>query len=90
VGQQKFVWPASFALARAYVDQLERSRGLASGRISAVRLALTGAESASGMQRRDALTQLAGQLDADATGAGDAAKVRKLATAVRDLAGATR
>ena len=24
-GQQRFVWPASFALARAYLDQLERS-----------------------------------------------------------------
>ena len=28
-GQPKFVWPPSFALARAYVDQLERSKGLA-------------------------------------------------------------
>ena len=27
-GQPKFVWPPSFALARAYVDQLERSSGL--------------------------------------------------------------
>src|SRR5206468_3345102 len=36
-GQQKFVWPPSFALARAYVDQLERSAGLAPSRISAVR-----------------------------------------------------
>ena len=27
--QQKFVWPPSFALARAYLDQLERSNGLA-------------------------------------------------------------
>ena len=26
--QPKFTWPASFALARAYVDQLERSNGL--------------------------------------------------------------
>ena len=26
--QQKFVWPPSFALARAYLDQLERSKGL--------------------------------------------------------------
>ena len=26
--QQRFVWPPSFALARAYVDQLERSKGL--------------------------------------------------------------
>ena len=31
-GQQQLVWPPSFALARAYVDQLERSNGLAPGR----------------------------------------------------------
>ena len=27
--QRKFVWPASFAKARAYLDQLERDNGLA-------------------------------------------------------------
>ena len=27
-GQPKFVWPPSFALARAYVDQLERNKCL--------------------------------------------------------------
>ena len=26
--QRKFLWPPSFALARAYLDQLERSNGL--------------------------------------------------------------
>ena len=26
--QQKFLWPPSFALAKAFVDQLERSNGL--------------------------------------------------------------
>ena len=30
-GQPKLVWPPSFALARAYVDQLERSQGLEAG-----------------------------------------------------------
>ena len=29
--QRKFVWPASFAKARAFLDQLERSNGLAAG-----------------------------------------------------------
>lgn len=86
-GQPKMVWPPSFPLARAYVDQLERSKGLAAGRISAVRQALSGAESASGAARRDALTQLAAQLEGDARGA-SAAKVRKLSGAVRDLAAA--
>ena len=89
-GQPKFVWPASFALTRAYVDQLERSNGLAGGRISAVRAALGAAEKASGTQRRDALTQLATQLDADARGSSDAKKVTLLAGAVRDLANVSR
>src|SRR5215831_16623912 len=31
--QQKFVWPASFPLAKAYVDQLERSNGLPTAKI---------------------------------------------------------
>jgi hypothetical protein len=85
-GQPKFTWPPSFVLARAYVDQLERTNGLASARIAAVRQALASAESASGTQRRDALSQLATQLDADAATSADAAKVRTLAAAVRNLA----
>ncbi|MDQ6888596.1 MAG: hypothetical protein M3068_15105 [Gemmatimonadota bacterium] len=89
-GQPKLVWPASFSLARAYVDQLARSSGLAAGRISAVRQALSTAEQASAGQRRDALTQLATALDGDAGGAGDAGKVRMLAGAVRELAAASR
>jgi hypothetical protein len=89
-GQPKLVWPPSFALARAYVDQLARSNGLASGRIFSVRQALSNAESSSGAQRHDELTQLATQLDGDASSAGDAAKVRTLAGAVRGLAAASR
>jgi len=85
-GQQKFVWPPSFALARAYVDQLERSGGLASSRISAVRQQLASAESASGGSRARSLNALASQLDKDAGGSSDGAKVRTLASAVRDLA----
>ncbi|HEX3160926.1 MAG TPA: hypothetical protein VHQ45_20560 [Gemmatimonadaceae bacterium] len=85
-GQPQMVWPPSFALARAYVDQLERSNGLAAGRIASVRQALTSAERASGSERQGALTQLASQLDGDANGAGDAARVRMLAGAVKELA----
>ena len=85
-GQQQLVWPPSFALARAYVDQLERSKGLEAGRISAVREALNSAEKVSGAKRQVALTQLAVRLDDDAGGAGDPAKMRTLAGAVRELA----
>ncbi|HET7456995.1 MAG TPA: hypothetical protein VFJ74_05010 [Gemmatimonadaceae bacterium] len=88
--QPKIVWPPSFALARAYVDQLERSGGLAAARLSAVRDALAGAERATGGARGSALTALATQLDGDASSSSDGAKVRTLAAAVRDLASASR
>jgi len=84
--QMKLVWPPSFALARAYVDQLERSKGLSAARLAAVRQALTGAERASGAQRTGALSSLASQIDGDAAASSDGAKVRALAGAVRDLA----
>jgi len=84
-GQPKFVWPASFSLARAYVDQLERSGGLSASRIAAVRQSLSSAEQASGSARGSALSQLASQIDSDANSSSDSAKVRKLASAVRDL-----
>ena len=85
--QPRLVWPASFALARAYLDQLERSNGLAAAKISAERASLQRAEAASGRSRRSALTQLATQVDRDGAGAGDAAKVRMVAAVVRQLAG---
>ena len=84
--QPKMVWPASFVVARAYVDQLARSNGLAPAQVSATRSALARAEKLSGQPRRDALTQLVAQLNADAQGAADAAKVRRLIAAVTDLA----
>ena len=88
--QPKMIWPPSFPLARAYLDQLTRSNGLAAARVTAVRAELARAEKLSGQARRDALTQLATQLHSDATGASDQAKVHTLASAVGDLAGAAR
>jgi hypothetical protein len=88
--QPKMVWPPSIALARAFLDQLERSNGLAADRIAAVRAELARVERLSGQQRRDGLTQLAAQVDGDAGRARDGAKVRMVAATVRDLAAATR
>ncbi len=88
-GQPKLIWPPSFAMARAFVDQLERSGGLSTPRISAVRESLRTAERASGAARGLALTQLATQLGSETAGSPDAGKVRMLASAVTDLA-ATR
>jgi len=84
-GQPKLVWPTTFALARSYVDQLERSNGLDSGRISAVRLALAGAERSSGSSRTAALARLAEQLDADAGASMDSGKVTMLVDVLKRL-----
>ena len=84
--QRKFVWPPSFAKARAYLDQLERSKGLAAEKITATRTALASAEKLSGGQRSSALKKLATQVTADASGAADQAKVALLSSAVSELA----
>ena len=86
--QPKFVWPASFSVAKAYVDQLERSKGLSADRIRTIRNELAEAEKASGSSRRSDLTALATSVTADAAGSSDRARVEKLATALRELAGA--
>jgi hypothetical protein len=86
-GQPKFTWTPSFAVARSYVDQLERSNGLAAARITDLRNQLVRAESASGSTRAGMLTQLASQLDGESAGSRDTGKVRTLAGALRDLAG---
>jgi len=84
--QPQIKWPASFVVARAYVDQLARSNGLAPARVSATRDALARAEKASGLERQNALTQLATQLNGDLAASGDAGKVRMLIATVTELA----
>jgi hypothetical protein len=86
-GQPKFVWPPSFALARSYVDQLERNKCLSATRIASVRAGLVGAERAAGAQRREALLGLATAVDGDASGSCDSPRVGKLSAAIRSLAG---
>ena len=88
-GQQQFVWPATFALARAYVDQLERSNGLSAERIAAIREALDAAENASVSDRRETLTSLASELESEAGSSQEANKVRTLARTLRELAPTT-
>ena len=83
--QQKFVWPPSFALAKAYLDQLERSNGLDAAKIQTSRDTLASAEKASGQLRRTALTQLAARLSDDKSASTDQTKLRLLVSAVNDL-----
>jgi hypothetical protein len=84
--QRRFVWPPSFAKAKAFVDQLERSKGLSASRITTVRTAIDNAEKANGAARRTALTTLSTALAADAKSSSDKAKVDMLIAAVNELA----
>ena len=81
-GQPKFTWAPSVVLAKAYADQLERSKGLSAERLTQVRSAL-GASST--MQTKAALAALAAQLDSDAATSGDAEKVRLLSATLKAL-----
>jgi hypothetical protein len=83
--QTRIVWPASFVVARAYLDQLNRGSGLPRTRSDAVARELARAERLQGGERRTALTALATQLDRDASSSSDAARVRMLASTVREI-----
>lgn len=85
-GQPRIVWPNTFALAGAYLDQLERSRGLDAARVTSVRQALADARGKSGQARTSALAALSSDLAQDAGRSMDGAKVRMLAEAVRGIA----
>ena len=89
-GQPKFIWPASFALARSYVDQLERGHGQSADKIAAARSGLDAAEKLSGHSRAEALEKLSKQLHRDAPAASDATRAHTLAAAVGDLGKATK
>ena len=80
------IWPASFSLVRAYLDQLERDMGLGPEKIASARSELVRSEGLSGQNRRDLLAQLASRLHAEARGAPAERKAQLLASAVGELA----
>ena len=84
--QPKLTWPAAFPVARAYLDQLERDGGLTGDNLEDAREALGKAEKAKAEDRREGLSKLAKSLDTEAAASSDAAKVRLLASVVRQLA----
>ena len=84
-GQPKIEWPPSFALARAYADQIERKGCLAPARLSSIRQSLANAEKASPAQRSTQLQQLTAQVTADAAGSCDPKKMELLKNAIQAL-----
>jgi len=81
--QQKLEWPAQLVVAKAYVDQLERSQALPADRISALRTAIQSAESSH--MNKGKVSKLSGmapsleQSAAAANSPADAKRLRALA-----------
>jgi len=88
--QEKIEWPRTLVVAKAYVDQLERSQGLPSDQITALRNAIQSAES-SHMNKASVakLKDFAPSLDEIAyvtKNAADAARLRALAQILKQPA----
>src|SRR5678816_2726424 len=77
--QPKFEWPRKLVVAKAYVDQLERSQALPADQITALRKAIQGAESSHMKQSELAkLKSLAPSLEKSATSTQSAADSTRL------------
>ena len=85
-GQPQLVWPTTFTLARAYVDQLERGEGLTQARLGppAMRSRTPKKRAAELSRCVDAARD---QVNGEAQASSQPAKVQTLAKTVRDLAG---
>ena len=89
--QTKSVWPAAMPVARAYLDQLTRSKGIQPERARAVKAAIDRADSIrTGKERGagavlDQLDAVAGQLESDAGAASgrDAMRLKSLAATIK-------
>ena len=77
--QPKVTWPSSHVVAKAYLDQLARSNGLAADRLTAIRTAFDKAD-------RSRLDTLAADVEKDAATArgGTATRLKALAAIMKD------
>jgi hypothetical protein len=83
--QQKLTWPASFVVARAYLDQLQRDNGLTGDQLSHITADLDAAEHLEGMKQHAALQAVAKLVEGDGKHATDLPRVRLLLATVRGL-----
>src|SRR5438093_4591670 len=96
--QTKVVWPASSVVARAYIDQLTRTKGMQPERARALKAALERADGLRTAQDRsataivDQLETLANQVEGDAAAASgrDAARLKALAATIKARAARLR
>jgi hypothetical protein len=83
-GQLQYSWPASYALAHAYLDQISRDRALSAEEITMARQHLNESESRSGNRRGRMLTELADRIESLTDGGSE--KVVSFTETVRELA----
>jgi hypothetical protein len=85
--QPRYVWPPSFVVAKAYLDQLARSKAIDPGREKTLRAALDRADTGGGRNAAtlDELDKLAADLERDAAapGAADAKRYKAMAEAIK-------
>jgi hypothetical protein len=80
--QQKIVWPATYAVAKAYVDQLQRSQALSAGQVGKLQKAIQSAETSKNAKAVAKLKSMAPGLEKDAAKAktpADANRMHSLA-----------
>ena len=85
--QPRITYPATFVVARAYLDQLARSKALQPDRVSSIKSAIDrGDRRSPGRADLDQLDAIAGQLEKDASAASgrDAARMNALATTIKE------
>lgn len=85
-GQPSIHWEPSFALANAYVDQLQRENALNEEQIISLRQGLYEAEGVSRTERSEILTGLAEEVENQAGNSAHREKIQELAGTMRDLA----
>lgn len=85
-GQPKFDWPASYALAKAYLDQLERNRELDMASINTIRTSIERAENADGSRQAELLNELASEIENKSSDSSNSEKMNKIAETMKKLA----
>lgn len=85
-GQPKYSWPASEALALAYLDQLERNREMDMATINSMREGITRSSTMNGRAKSRLLNDLANTAQQVAANTRNSDKVMKIAETLRALA----
>ncbi len=84
-GQPRYEWPATTALAKAYLDQLERNRELDRSVLSSLRSGLDRVNGLSGRAKTRLINDLATTAERSAGASGNPAKVRQVSEIIKQL-----